>query len=112
MTAEVELQLSNGYITVIDAADLETVRCWHWHARLCRPALLYAARTTSKRANGSRKVLNIYLHRFLMNAPAGMEVHHENGDTLDNRREKNLRLVTPDEHQALRLKRHSNEAAL
>ena len=35
----------------------------------------------------------VYLHRFLLNPPAGMCVDHINGDTLDNRRE-NLRICT------------------
>lgn len=33
------------------------------------------------------------VHRFITNAPKGIEVDHKNGDTMDNRKE-NLRLVT------------------
>src|SRR6185503_4146389 len=44
------------------------------------------------------------LHRFIMDAPAGVDVDHINGDPLDNRRE-NLRLVTARENQANSRKR-------
>lgn len=40
------------------------------------------------------KTKTISMHRFLMDAPDGMEVDHVNHDTLDNRRSTNLRLVT------------------
>lgn len=41
------------------------------------------------------------LHRFLLNAPAGVMVDHRNGDKLDNRR-GNLRLCTNSQNQANR----------
>lgn len=41
------------------------------------------------------------MHRFLLNAPAGVMVDHRNGDKLDNRRE-NLRLCDNSKNQANR----------
>ncbi len=94
--AEAELQLSNGRIAIIDAEDLAKVIRWRWHARYCKP-LYYAARTTSTYPNHVRKVVSIYLHSFLKNPPKGMQVHHVNGDTLDDRK-RNLEIVTPAEN--------------
>lgn len=38
------------------------------------------------------------MHRFILDAPSGVEVDHRNGDPLDNRRE-NLRLATTSQNQ-------------
>lgn len=46
----------------------------------------------------SRKHPHALLHRFVVDAPIGTEVHHVNGNRLDNRRE-NLEVLRPGEHQ-------------
>ncbi len=103
MSASIEFPLSNGYTALIDAEDLAKISRWHWHGRFCKPSI-YAARTARRTVNGIRKVVNIYMHRFLLDAPAGMQVDHLNSDTLDNRR-SNLELVTAEENMARRWKR-------
>lgn len=100
MPAEAELDLSNGFISVVDAADLAELKRYHWHGRKSW-GLVYAARTTSRWTNGTRKVLNIYLHRFLTGAEPGYTVDHINGDSLDNRK-GNLEVVTPEENSRRR----------
>lgn len=99
-SSSLEFLLSNGYVTLIDAEDLARISMYHWHARYCKPDR-YAARTIYQKVNGVVKRPAIYLHRFLLGAPAGMQVDHRNGDCLDNRK-ANLELVTPDENLARR----------
>lgn len=94
--AEAEIILSNGYVTVVDASYLRLLKLYRWHGKKCNGGV-YAARSTTKKANGQRKTYTILMHRFIMNAPKGLQVDHINGDTLDNRRH-NLELVTPEEN--------------
>ena len=54
----------------------------------------------------TRPPRQIKLHRYLLDAPEGMQVDHINGDPLDNRRE-NLRLATASQNQANRRKREA-----
>jgi hypothetical protein len=44
-----------------------------------------------------KRIGSVKLHRFLMNAPDGVFVDHQNGNTLDNRK-ANLRLCTQAEN--------------
>ncbi|KKN16028.1 hypothetical protein LCGC14_0979900 [marine sediment metagenome] len=39
----------------------------------------------------------VRMHRFIMNAPAGKDIHHKNGNTLDNRK-CNLLVCSRSEH--------------
>jgi len=80
----VEVKLTQGLVTIIDAEDLELVSQFKWYAR--RDAHTnYAVRGRGK----SRLIL----HRFLLNAPDELQVDHRNHNGLDNRR-VNLRLCT------------------
>ena len=47
-----------------------------------------------------RKTITLRLHREVMGNPEGFDVHHRNGNTLDNRRE-NLELVDPKKHDSM-----------
>ena len=51
-------------------------------------------RVVARIALAGGKSKTVSMHRWLMDAPDGVEVDHKNGDTLDNRRSRNLRLVT------------------
>jgi hypothetical protein len=68
---------------IVDLADHEDVKTFRW-----RLQNEYASRSVF---NGGR-TLTIYMHRWLMNTPAGMDTDHINRNKLDNRR-VNLRIV-------------------
>jgi hypothetical protein len=82
------LELTKGFIVVLDAADVPLVEAWNWCA-LMGTGTPYAVRL--QRLPGGAKIF-VRMHRFLMQAPPHLIVDHEDGDTLNNRR-KNLRLV-------------------
>jgi AP2 domain/HNH endonuclease len=79
------LTLTRGKSTLIDADDLLRVASLKWCAAEVRPGYWYAVTD----ARGQR----LYLHRFLMQPPVGLEVDHRNHDRLDNRK-TNLRVCT------------------
>lgn len=84
----VEVKLTRGLVTIIDAEDLELVSQHKWCAT--------RGRNTDyvQRKHGKQTVL---LHRVLLNAPYGMHVDHRNHNGLDNRKE-NLRVCSPVEN--------------
>jgi len=76
---------------------------WDW-LRLCRykwrlkdNGIGHKSIARVQRKHG--KVKTIYMHREIMNTPAGLETHHKKtyGDAIDNRKE-NLENLTKAEH--------------
>ncbi len=86
----VQVPLTQGKFATIDAADAPLVLVHKW----CFSR--YAVRDR-KLCDGPGPKM-IAMHRFLLNAPSGVEVDHINGDKLDNRR-ANLRLATATENK-------------
>jgi hypothetical protein len=81
------IPLTRGKFAIVDEADYERVAAFKWTA-------LHPSRTNwyGFRYEGPRDARKgIYLHRFILDAPAGVLVDHVNGDGLDCRR-SNLRL--------------------
>lgn len=89
------IQLSQGQVAVVDAADYETVSQFKWHAQRARPNASYYALRAAKTEDGRSTSLS--MHRVLVGAKRGQFVDHIDGDGLNNRR-ANLRLCTASEN--------------
>jgi hypothetical protein len=77
------IELTQGYYAVVDEDDYERLSKLQWYAHRQK------RRVCAKASVGGGDKL--FLHRVVINAPAGQSVDHINGDALDNRK-KNLRL--------------------
>ena len=82
-----EIELTRGLVTFVDDADYEWLSQWSW----CATSEGYAKRGTRNRRLGTQSI--ILMHRFIMGAPEGTEVDHEDRNPLNNQRH-NLRLAT------------------
>ena len=89
-----EIPLTKGKVALIDDGDFDRVIQNNWIAVEEWPGIWYAI---SNRPKGSHPQ-KFRLHRFILQAPQGVQVDHRNGDGLDNRKE-NLRLATPSQNQ-------------
>lgn len=74
-----EIQLSKGKVALVDDEDFDKLSEFKWYCSNTG----YACRKPDKM---------FYMHRVIMEAPAGKEVDHINGNKLDNRKE-NLRVI-------------------
>lgn len=79
-----EIELSRGYISLIDDGDLELVSHFKWWIDLSSNTPYAVTRI------GGR---TISLHRFLLNPKVSIQVDHIDGNGLNNQR-SNLRICT------------------
>lgn len=84
------VELSDGSLIVVDAADHDRITQYRWTA-LGRG---YAGRF-ERDSSGRRRL--ILLHRVIMDEPEKLEVHHLDEDPANNRR-SNLQAQTPTDH--------------
>jgi len=98
------IQLTQNQFALVDDEDFERINSLKWYAsKQGTHEKFYAVRCTDKKRKGfPREYKKFWMHREIMNCPAGMYVDHINGDGLDNRKE-NLRIVTWDENSRFAL---------
>jgi len=97
-----ELSLSQGYVTIIDAADYDELSQFKWYYNASAGG--YAARNI-KLDNGKKSIE--LLHRRLNDTPVGFDTDHKNTDRLDNRR-SNLRTATRQQNERNRSSMNAN----
>lgn len=90
----VTIQLTKGFVALIDAEDEARVRAFNWHANV-KETGVYAQRF-------ARKGENRYLHHFVMDRKPGEWYDHESGQTLDCTK-LNLRRCSRDQNNQNRV---------
>ena len=87
-----EIQLTKGFVVIVDAADYDWLNQWNWFAKVGgRGGNPYAARSVHDPI--TKKVSTIRMHRFIVDAPEALVVDHIDRNTMNNCRD-NLRVVT------------------
>ena len=88
------IELSRGFVAIIDAEDFRRVNKYSWHIHQAKGRKKKHPDPYARATINNKK---IYLHRFIMNAPEHLHVDHKNHQTLDCRKE-NLELITAEEN--------------
>ena len=94
------IYLGEGEWTILDQGDYCRLGNYQWTINGSR-GRYYAVRNVKTEAGKTKRV---YMHREIMNPPAGLLVDHKNNDPLDNRRE-NLRNATRSQNMQNRRKK-------
>lgn len=89
-----EIQLTKGYVTLVDDEDYESLACFSWAAVAVRKKY-GKVRIYARRFAGGKPKQYVSMHRQILGLQAGdgLEGDHKNRNTLDNRR-TNLRVST------------------
>lgn len=85
-----EIELTQGKVAIVSDEDYERVSShkWCYGGKYAQRAVAIVGKRTSQA-----------MHRFILNAPDGMDVDHVDGNTLNNTRE-NLRLASRSQNNA------------
>src|SRR5258706_4731790 len=86
-----EIPLNRGLVAFVDLADWPLIADYKWTAVIRR-------HTAYAFSHGDQEV---YMHRLILQPPAGLWTDHIDGDGLNNRR-SNLRAATPSQNMANR----------
>ena len=90
-----QIPLNKGLFATVDATDFYELSKFHWTTRRSH-SNIYAIRKYKHLGLS----ITVFMHRELLHALPGSEVHHINRNTLDNRR-SNLELMSPSRHREL-----------
>lgn len=86
--------LTKGFVAVIDADDFRRVNRHSWYTHHSKGS---GRKHGQPYARARIKGKNVYLHRFIMEAPEGTHVDHRNHQTLDCRK-SNLKVTSRDDN--------------
>jgi hypothetical protein len=102
-----EIELTQGYKTLVDDEDYEFLSQWKWCARVQPYGRVCAVRAERVKGTDNSK-RNFQMHRVITNAQKGQIVDHINGNALDNRK-INLRLCSNQENSMNRKTQSSSK---
>lgn len=75
-----EIELTKGYVALVDDEDYERINCYLWQAMSTR-STAYAVRQLA------RSTKPLLMHNAILPPVEGKEINHKNYDGLDNRKE-------------------------
>lgn len=87
-----EIQLTKGYVALVDDEDFEYLNQFRWHVEIRREHCIYAVRNTYFR-EGVEKRSSVKMHREIMKPDNGMTIDHIDHNGLNNQK-SNLRICT------------------
>lgn len=94
------LELTRGYVAIVDDSDFECLSQYKWHAHKDRSGIIRPYRHITGTRNKS-----LEMSRHIMGVKDGFIIDHVNRNTLDCRRE-NLRWATLQQNSRNRIKRN------
>ena len=101
------IKLTRGLEAIIDDCDYDLVSKYKWQA-LPGHGMIYAKRGPHLKLGEPSTPSVISMHRFILgDIPDGYQIHHANGNGLDNRRE-NISIVTPSDNLRQRKRFRNN----
>ena len=102
-----QIPLTKGQFALVDDEDFDRLTAMgSW----CINSHGYAVRSKGyKKPDGRRGCITIFMHRVIMNTPAGMDTDHGDTDRLNNQK-YNLRVCTRSQNKMNTKKRAGNKS--